>query len=95
MAFVGYQPVGLMLAETPEERCFLGDSAACTGNGLRWEEGKGVGTDWGRAAIYYRRGCDEGDMEGCWRLGTLYLKGRRLPLDHDKAGLGHKPGHRT
>jgi uncharacterized protein len=51
------------------ERCDAGDAAACSRLGAAYLWGRGVAQDGAAGERLLRRGCDGGDLRGCYLLG--------------------------
>ena len=45
-----------------------------------YANGKGVPRDFKKAASWYKKSADKGDITATWLLGELYEKGEGLPL---------------
>ena len=62
-----------------------GDPSAAYEIGMRYAEGKGVGSDYDQAAKWYDRAAQAGVVPAIFRLGTLYEKGLSVKKDVDVA----------
>ena len=64
--------------------------------GLLYANGKGVPRDFKKAASWYKKSADKGDITATWLLGELYEKGEGLPQSYEKAfALYQKAAERT
>lgn len=64
--------------------------------GLLYANGKGVPRDFKKAASWYKKSADKGDITATWLLGELYEKGEGLPQSYEKAfSLYQKAAERT
>src|SRR5688572_4320432 len=66
-----------------------GTAEQCTARGLKYYNGDGVPSDFAKAAAFYRLGCDEGNLWGCYNLADLYLSGKGVAADPAKAAALH------
>jgi hypothetical protein len=55
-----------------------------------YANGEGVAKNIAQATTYFRRGCDEGDMAGCYDLGVLYTSGQGVAVDLARASTFFK-----
>jgi uncharacterized protein len=55
------------------------------GLGLQYEEGKVLPLDYSRAALWYKKGAEQGDKASQLFLGVLYSDGRGVPQDYAQA----------
>ena len=62
-----------------------GDARAQTELGERYEEGRGMGRDYGMAVSWFRRAAEQGHAPGQAALGFMYDNGRGLPHDDGEA----------
>lgn len=66
--------------------CELGLPRGCTEAGEMYYNALGVEEDdWPKAAELYKKGCDGGDMRGCYQLAGLYRKGHHVEQDNARA----------
>jgi TPR repeat protein len=69
-----------------------GMARSCSNLGIVYASTDGPGQDLGRAADYYRRGCDGGDMQGCTDLGVAYADGKGVDADEAQARSFYRKG---
>ncbi len=83
-----------------EKACSAASPEACCDLGHRYEHGRGVVTDYQRAAVMYQTACDAGSGRGCDLWGYLWEHGLGLAQDYAEAvtryqkacGLNHVVG---
>ena len=74
-----------------EEKCNDNDYEACTDLAIDYDYGEdGVAQDMNKAAQFYKKGCDGGDLLGCNNLGILYEDGDGVKKDASKSAQLYK-----
>ncbi len=79
---------GLNAAITAWDKgCSLGSQNACTHVGILLEERKHPQHKELKAADMFRKACENGDPEGCYRLGVVLSPGVKIPSDTEAFDL--------
>jgi hypothetical protein len=66
-------------------------AAQCTARGVLYYKGDGKPKDPAKAAVFYRFGCDEGDVGGCYNLADLYASGVGVAVDNARWSSSVRP----
>jgi TPR repeat protein len=62
-----------------------GDARSMRNLGYRYQDGRGVAQDYGKAREWFEKAVEMGDRDAMWSLGSLYRDGQGVAQDYGKA----------